>query len=124
MNGQDTSLAKLVAQWQNKSPDAEKMSMRSKRLKDIILNFKRQAETLVKSHYLKSIIVACIIGFLELSSYYSLLLWLPEIFERFAHFETKFPNESTSICAVSKQLLSFNSSLVSSLIFFHFQFLI
>ncbi|XP_043479333.1 synaptic vesicle glycoprotein 2B-like isoform X1 [Leptopilina heterotoma] len=111
MNSEDAALAKLVAQWQNKSLEAEKMTRRSKKFMDIVKSFRKQAKTLVKSAaYLKSISVACIIGFLELSSYYSLLLWLPEIFERFAKFEKHFPNETTSICSVSKQLISLNST--------------
>lgn len=113
MNSEDAALAKLVAQWQNKTLEAEKMTRKSKKFTDIVKSFRKQAKTLVKSStYLKSISVACIIGFLELSSYYSLLLWLPEIFERFAKFEEHFPNETTSICAVSKQLISLNSTAV------------
>lgn len=114
INSEDAAVAKLVAQWRNKTLEAEKMTRRSKNLKDILKSFEKQAKTLVKSStYVKSISVACIVGFLELSSYYSLLLWLPEIFERFAKFEEHFPNETTSICAVSKQLVPFNYSLVS-----------
>ena len=89
------------------------MSRKSKKFNDIMRSFKGQAKSIYKSSaLLKSIIVACVVGFLELSSYYSLLLWLPEIFERFAQFESKFPNESTSICTVSNQLLSLNTSMV------------
>lgn len=120
MNSEDAALAKLVAQWQNKSLEAEKMTKRSKKFQDIVKSFKKQGKTIIKSSlYLKSISVACIIGFLELSSYYSLLLWLPEIFERFALFEQHYPNETTSICSVSKQLIPLNSSFVS---FIHFYF--
>ncbi|XP_033214711.1 synaptic vesicle glycoprotein 2B-like isoform X2 [Belonocnema kinseyi] len=111
LTGEDAALAKMVAYWNNKSLEAEKTSRKSKKFNDIIRSFKGQAKSIFKSSaLLKSIIVACIVGFLELSSYYSLLLWLPEIFERFAQFESKFPNESTSICTVSSQL-SLNTSM-------------
>lgn len=35
------------------------------------------------------------------SSYYTLMVWFPELFNRYEEFEHKFPNTSASVCDVS-----------------------
>lgn len=36
-----------------------------------------------------------------LSSYYTLMIWFPELFNRYEEFEHNFPNTSASVCDVS-----------------------
>lgn len=35
------------------------------------------------------------------SSYYTLMVWFPELFNRYEDFESKFPNQTASVCDVS-----------------------
>lgn len=34
-------------------------------------------------------------------SYYTLMIWFPELFYRFEEFEREHPNQSASVCEVS-----------------------
>ena len=80
----------------------------------ILEDFKKQAVEVSKPPYVQRTILACISTFCITSSHYALLLWFPEIFQRFAQFEAHFPNETISVCSVSKRLYSFNATMVST----------
>lgn len=48
--------------------------------------------------FLRNTIFSCFIAFTVTSSYYTLYLWLPEIFRRFSIFQ----NENSNFCAILK----------------------
>ena len=83
------------------------------KMKKILQDFKKQAKYVAKAPYCQRTILACVSTFCMTSAHYALLLWFPEIFQRFAQFETQFPNETTSVCTVSKRLYSVNATIVS-----------
>ncbi|XP_058826222.1 synaptic vesicle glycoprotein 2B-like isoform X2 [Topomyia yanbarensis] len=72
-----------------------------------------QTKALCKSPHLKNTILTCIIQFGITSSYYTLMIWFPELFDRFEHYETRFPDTSASVCDVSSIVLGdINGTLV------------
>lgn len=45
--------------------------------------------------------LSCFMQFGIFTSYYTLMLWFPEIFNRFEKFEKSNPNATVSVCEVS-----------------------
>ncbi|KAI4489574.1 hypothetical protein M0802_011011 [Mischocyttarus mexicanus] len=64
-------------------------------------------------HIMKSlnvfILIACITA-----SYYTLMLWFPELFQRFAKYEKMYPEKSASVCKISKINLHDNNKTLAS----------
>lgn len=60
-----------------------------------------QTKALCKPPHLKNTVLTCAIQFGLTSSYYTLMIWFPELFYRFEEFETAYPGESASVCDVS-----------------------
>ncbi|XP_043289400.1 synaptic vesicle glycoprotein 2B-like [Venturia canescens] len=58
-------------------------------------------KALCRPPYLQNTLLACAIQFGLTSSYYTLMVWFPELFTRFEEFELDYPGESTSVCIVS-----------------------
>ncbi|KAF7995435.1 hypothetical protein HCN44_006542 [Aphidius gifuensis] len=65
---------------------------------------------LCRPPYLRNTVLACAIQFGLTSSYYTLMVWFPELFTRFEEFEIDHPGESTSVCIVSS--LSGNGTII------------
>lgn len=76
------------------------------RLKSILSDFKNQAKAIRAAPYLSKTILACLIAFTITLAYYSFLLWFPEVFQRLAQFQYKFPNETATICSISDRMYS------------------
>ena len=60
-----------------------------------------QTKALCRPPYLKNTILTCLIQFGVTSSYYTLMIWFPELFYRFEEYENAYPGESASVCDVS-----------------------
>lgn len=75
-------------------------------LKSILSDFKKQAKSILKAPYLSRTILACIIAFTITLAYYSFLLWFPEVFQRLARFQKRYPNETATICSISDRMYS------------------
>lgn len=43
-------------------------------------------------------------------SYYTLMIWFPELFNRYEEFEHRFPNQSASVCDVSSIVVKDDSN--------------
>lgn len=84
-----------------------------RRLKIMLRNFKLQAEEIFKTPYWKKMIIGSVATFLVLAPYNTLILWFPEVLERFAKFEHHYPNESSSVCIVSQRKELFDTNLVN-----------
>ncbi|XP_054014399.1 synaptic vesicle glycoprotein 2A-like isoform X2 [Hylaeus anthracinus] len=55
---------------------------------------------ILKPPFLCRTIVVCLIACFVTSAYYTLTLWLPELFHRYADFQEQFPNETASVCTL------------------------
>ncbi|KAJ8919145.1 hypothetical protein NQ315_012130, partial [Exocentrus adspersus] len=52
--------------------------------------------------YLKYLGITSFVDFGLMASYYTLIMWFPEIFDRFGMFERQHPNQTASVCVVSQ----------------------
>lgn len=85
---------------QDKSTRSLKLHKR-KDLKVLFTEIRDLTSALCKPPYLRNTLVACAIQFGLTSSYYTLMVWFPELFTRFEHFEHTQPDETASVCVVS-----------------------
>lgn len=77
-------------------------------LKLLMVEVWQQTRTLFKQPYLKNTILTCLIQFGLTSSYYTLMIWFPELFDRFEAYEKLHPGESVSVCEVSNVTMTEN----------------
>lgn len=70
-------------------------------LKLLLVEVWVQTRTLFSQPYLKNTILTCLIQFGLTSSYYTLMIWFPELFDRFEDYEKNNPGASVSVCDVS-----------------------
>ncbi|XP_077287898.1 synaptic vesicle glycoprotein 2A-like [Arctopsyche grandis] len=59
------------------------------------------SKTLFSPPYLKFIILTCFVDFGLMFSYYTLMMWFPDLFERFGHFSLMHPGKSAGVCEVT-----------------------
>ncbi|XP_033215736.1 synaptic vesicle glycoprotein 2B-like isoform X2 [Belonocnema kinseyi] len=72
-----------------------------------ILKELKHIGTICKPPLFKNTFFACVTAFSLSSPYYALFIWLPEIFQRFADFNSQHQNGSSSnICTVSREIHS------------------
>ncbi|XP_011495887.1 PREDICTED: synaptic vesicle glycoprotein 2A-like [Ceratosolen solmsi marchali] len=105
------SISALVNQLDS-TETLKTMSMTNKeRLKIMLNSSKSQMKALTKKPYAKRLGVTGSIMFCMTSTYYSLMTWFPELFQRFATFEKIFPGQFASVCTVSQRLAITNNSI-------------
>ncbi|CAH1377577.1 synaptic vesicle glycoprotein 2B-like [Tenebrio molitor] len=83
-----------------KTPTKTKMPIKGKykiMLSDIIDNSKQ----LFVSPILKFTVISITINFTFHIGYYGLMMWFPELFNRFDEYAVKHPNQSASVCEVT-----------------------
>ncbi|CAL7938920.1 unnamed protein product [Xylocopa violacea] len=93
-----------VKSLQEKTKDKSTRSLKLHKRKDLKVLLKEVQDlttALCKSPYLRNTLLACGIQFGLTSSYYTLMVWFPELFTRFEQFELENPGETTSVCIVS-----------------------
>ncbi|XP_014215680.1 synaptic vesicle glycoprotein 2A-like isoform X2 [Copidosoma floridanum] len=107
------SISDLVNQTEETENERTKKVVLTKKekLKELLNSSKIQARTLIQKPYAKRLITTSSIMFCMTSTYYSLMTWFPELFQRFATFEKTFPEEFASVCTVSQRLAASNNSL-------------
>ncbi|KYN37931.1 Synaptic vesicle glycoprotein 2B, partial [Trachymyrmex septentrionalis] len=88
------------AKHQDKSTRSLKL-LKRKDLKVLFAEIRDLTSALCKPPYLRNTALACVIQFGLTSSYYTLMVWFPELFTRFEQFEHSNPGETTSVCIVS-----------------------
>ncbi|XP_045469451.1 synaptic vesicle glycoprotein 2C-like isoform X2 [Harmonia axyridis] len=76
-----------------------------KELKMLLNEIWEQTKALCNPPHLRYTIITCLIQFCVTTSYYTLMIWFPELFNRFEEFESLHPNESASVCEVSSVVL-------------------
>ncbi|GJQ74263.1 hypothetical protein Trydic_g19164 [Trypoxylus dichotomus] len=73
-----------------------------KELKLLLQEIWAQTKALMKPPHAKYTIITCLIQFGLTSSYYTLMIWFPELFYRFEEYETLHPEGHASVCEVSQ----------------------
>ena len=61
----------------------------------------KQTLSLFKPPHVRNTAISCGLMYCVASSYYALMVWFPEVFQRFAEFETNQPGQSASVCGIS-----------------------
>ena len=119
-NCESPALLKLVNSCANKIDSEGQEPLKKRKLSSLLKDFKSQGQFALKAPYFKRLVILCICFFCSASSFYSLFIWFPEIFQRFAYFEAHYPNQIASICSVSsKRLSSENTTMVRIFQYFH-----
>nr|CAD7427865.1 unnamed protein product [Timema monikensis] len=62
-----------------------------------------QTKALCKPPHLRNTVLTCAVQFGLTSSYFTLMVWFPELFDRFQVFESEHPGMRGSVCDVSSQ---------------------
>lgn len=81
-----------------------------KELKLLLQEIWEQTKALCKPPHLRYTIITCLIQFGLTTSYYTLMIWFPELFYRFEEFENLHPNEKASVCEVSSVVVTNSTS--------------
>ncbi|XP_057333188.1 synaptic vesicle glycoprotein 2B-like isoform X1 [Microplitis mediator] len=81
------------------------------------IKFIKQVKEIMKPPYLNRTLIICVSMYGTSYSLFVTMLWIPEIFERFAMFEEKYPNMTASVCLVSEKLHSKDAMLKNNINF-------
>ena len=108
MNSDDCSIVELVKQARGE------LSVEKKKTKSCFrTKFVKELNHVGSVLKLKNTLFACIVAFCLTSSYYTLFMWFPEIFQRFADFDAQHLNGcSSNICTISSKNYSSESNKV------------
>ncbi|XP_003703576.1 synaptic vesicle glycoprotein 2B isoform X1 [Megachile rotundata] len=78
----------------------EKEEATEKSFDSMIKDIYAKTVMILKPPYLCRTIVVCLIACFVTSAYYTLTLWLPELFHRYADFQQAYPNRTASVCTL------------------------
>ncbi|CAH0673774.1 unnamed protein product [Spodoptera exigua] len=70
---------------------------------------------LVTPPYIGLLILCCFVDFGLMFSYYTLMMWFPDLFERFSQFSSLYPDVSAGVCEVSLALANDTAELTGKL---------
>ncbi|ENN75761.1 hypothetical protein YQE_07720, partial [Dendroctonus ponderosae] len=79
-----------------------------KELKLLLREIWEQTKALCKPPHLRYTVITCAIQFGLTTSYYTLMIWFPELFYRFEEFENFYPNKKATVCEVSSVVVPRN----------------
>ncbi|KAL5245387.1 hypothetical protein ACI65C_012797 [Semiaphis heraclei] len=82
-----------------------------KDLKNLLNEVWYQTKEMFKPPHLKNTLLTCLIQFGLTSSYYTLMMWFPELFNRFETFERQQPGVDVSVCQVSSVYIEQDGAL-------------
>lgn len=92
---------------QNSTRSVRSLRIRKpKELKLLLQEIWEQTKALCRTPHVRYTVITCLIQFGLTTSYYTLMIWFPELFYRFEEFETRHPGESATVCQVSEMDMS------------------
>ena len=95
---------------QSKEEHLKRKNSKWSKLVHLIDSSKSQLKLLTRKPYAARVCTMSTIMFCMTSTYYSLMTWFPELFQRFAEFEKLYVSEPASVCTVTK-LKQLNSNI-------------
>lgn len=99
----------VVSQVSQKS--VRSLSLRKpKEMKRLLSEIWDQTKQLCRPPHLKNTVLTCLIQFGLTTSYFTLMIWFPELFNRYEEYEHAFPGESASVCDVSSIVVGSNTT--------------
>ncbi|XP_043289382.1 synaptic vesicle glycoprotein 2B-like isoform X1 [Venturia canescens] len=81
---------------------------------DKIASFRNQTVMMFRPPYLITTLIIGTVMMCLMSSYFTLVMWLPEVFNRFATFESRYPGEVANICSITDRLRQNTTNLLTS----------
>lgn len=84
-----------------KGSDVDVLPRRRSRFLRAFTNVISQTKALFMPPHLRSTLITFTVQVGLMSSYYTLILWFPDLFDRFERFQTLYPNRTASICEVT-----------------------
>ncbi|CAB0036069.1 unnamed protein product [Trichogramma brassicae] len=93
-----------------------KQQARKEKMKNLLHTSKKQMHTLVKTPYAKRLFSVSCIMFCITSTYYALMTWFPELFQRSADYTNFHNGQTESFCQVSSWFsqMAGNTTIVSN----------
>ncbi|XP_044727137.1 synaptic vesicle glycoprotein 2B-like isoform X2 [Chrysoperla carnea] len=92
---------------QQSAKSVRSLSIRKpKELRMLLQEIWIQTKALCRPPHLKWTIITCTIQFGLTTSYYTLMIWFPELFYRFEEYEKLHPGETASVCEVSQVVVT------------------
>ncbi|XP_063700760.1 synaptic vesicle glycoprotein 2C [Culicoides brevitarsis] len=82
--------------------------------KKMLWDVTHTTKQLFQSPVLKFTMISITINFTFHIGYYGLMMWLPELFNRFDQYSNHFPGESASVCKVTDFVVNLESHLTKS----------
>ncbi|XP_014215666.1 synaptic vesicle glycoprotein 2C-like [Copidosoma floridanum] len=107
------SISELVCQHEMYDNKSRQAKVKKNKLVELLNSSKSQTKALMRRPYFKRLFASASIMFCMSSTYYSLMTWFPELFQRFATFETNHPGKHASVCTVSERCNANNSVIES-----------
>ncbi|ALC48849.1 CG3168 [Drosophila busckii] len=84
------------------------------KMKRMVSGMVEHSRDLFRSPILRFTLVSITINFTFHIGYYGLLMWFPEVFNRFEEFEKANPNESADICTVTDFVVALHSQVTNN----------
>jgi MFS transporter, VNT family, synaptic vesicle glycoprotein 2 len=96
---------------ENKNQSLRSLSIRKpKHLKILLVEIWEQTKALFRTPHLKNTILTCAIQFGLTASYYTLMVWFPELFNRFGEYELQNEGQPASVCIVSSIVVKIDNT--------------
>jgi VNT family MFS transporter (synaptic vesicle glycoprotein 2) len=91
----------ILEEEYQKALDEEALQVKKGKLKNMLANIIDNSKQLFVSPILKFTVISISINFTFHIGYYGLMMWFPELFNRFDEFSRLMPNETASVCHVT-----------------------
>jgi len=89
--------------------DEEALNVNKGKLKNMLSNIVDNSKQLFVTPILKFTVISISINFTFHIGYYGLMMWFPELFNRFDEFSRLRPNETASVCQVTNFVVNMGS---------------
>lgn len=96
-------------------PEPAKIGVERNKCKTMLSDIVDNSKQLFVSPILRFTIISIIINFTFHIGYYGLMMWFPELFNRFDEFHRDHPGEIASICQVTEYVVQKGSQNVKNL---------
>ncbi|XP_049870505.1 synaptic vesicle glycoprotein 2B-like isoform X2 [Pectinophora gossypiella] len=84
--------------------DNNNETKRARTFKQRMESFWNRKKMLVSPPYIGFLVLCCFVDFGLMFSYYTLMMWFPDLFERYSQFASLYPDVSAGVCEVSANL--------------------
>ncbi|CAG9765156.1 unnamed protein product [Ceutorhynchus assimilis] len=95
LEGEDNNNSSITSSKLNNTSYRHQMT-------DSISDSFKIVKNLATQQYFKYLTITCLADFGLMASYYTLVMWFPEIFDRFSQYNQMYPNRTVSVCKVSQ----------------------